>query len=551
MQWKTPTVFAGEDIECTITFKNVAAVRNPRRSPSPNPRVSQLASTRDRWKDALPMRSPQRPGTRSHRKSPSAQLFPQPNARGHKPALSLSTSHNFSHPLSPKNPQSGATIPSPGSNKHRRSVSIVSIGGDAVDEPPAVGQISSSTRPTRGHARAASLQVLPRRTGVANGMPSSGRYPDTGFVAMLTLQIAASYDRAFTVPSPLLRSSTSFAEQRADIQKSSRPRLYPNLDGGLTSANAVKNTRKSVPSFNSPPLRDELARQSGIVLSLSSDKTLGKLPIPSPTIYKDTTNASEQPNSATRKLSPATIDDTPRSSGELYTTSNNSTETLASEYLSQENNYLTYRPVHSRQNSHLVTASAPQADTLMMGYAQIAGSFTLDGSLVSQTHFEEAKKKGIIGHQGGGGVVRSVSTKRESGLFGSLAWGNIGESLGGLLSSNEMSSIKGAKGSTDIRAIPIISTPQAVLFVDLRLGPGESRTYDYSHPLPKGIPPSYKGRAIKVTYSLIVGSQRAAKFSQQHNIQHADIPFRVLTGVNGKHRFIKYLGHYLMRSRSW
>jgi hypothetical protein len=72
----------------------------------------------------------------------------------------------------------------------------------------------------------------------------------------------------------------------------------------------------------------------------------------------------------------------------------------------------------------------------MMGYAQIMGSFTLDGSLINQAPFEEVKRKGVVGGQGGGGVVGVEKTKRESGLFGALGWGNIGESLGGLLGAS-------------------------------------------------------------------------------------------------------------------
>ena len=212
--------------------------------------------------------------------------------------------------------------------------------------------------------------------------------------------------------------------------------------------------------------------------------------------------------------------------------SNNSTETLASEYIAPER--LLYTPGHSRQASSLAPIKNAQPEVLMMGYGQIMGSFTLDGSLVNQSPFDEAKRKGVIGGQGGGGVVRTNSTKRDSGLLSSFGWSNLGESLGGFLGGNELSSIKETKASTTARSIPILSTPQSVLFVDLQLQPGESRSYSYTHPLPKGIPPTHRGRAMKISYNLVVGTQRAAKVTQQHQVQHADIPFRVLPSVNGK-----------------
>ena len=169
-----------------------------------------------------------------------------------------------------------------------------------------------------------------------------------------------------------------------------------------------------------------------------------------------------------------------------------------------------------------------------MGYGHITGSFTLDTSLVNQGAFEEVKKKAIVGDLGGGGVVRVESTKRDSGLFGFSGWGNIGESLGGLLGGDELSSIKESKSSGNARSIPILSTPQSVLFVDLQLAPGESKSYCYKHILPRGIPPSHKGRAMRIAYNLVVGSQRAGTATHKHSLQHVEIPFRVLPGVNGK-----------------
>lgn len=168
-----------------------------------------------------------------------------------------------------------------------------------------------------------------------------------------------------------------------------------------------------------------------------------------------------------------------------------------------------------------------------MGYGQIAGSFILDGSLVNKAPFEEVKRKGIVGGQGGGGVVRAEATKREGGFFG-LGWGSIGGSLGGLLGNSELSSIKATQDIARMRSIPILSTPQSVLFVDLQLAPGESRSFTYRQRLPDSLPPTHKGRAMKISYNLTIGTQRAVKSTIQHHIRTVNIPFRVLTGVNGK-----------------
>lgn len=246
-------------------------------------------------------------------------------------------------------------------------------------------------------------------------------------------------------------------------------------------------------------------------------------------------NGTDSLNPITRILSPASMNGTPRSSLDFYAGSNNSTETLASEYDPKFTRWnlqngatgrrsLVFRPIKFEKT----------AETLIMGYGQIAGSFILDGSLVNKAPFEEVKRKGIVGGQGGGGVVRAEATKREGGLFAGLGWGSIGGSLGGLLGNNELSSIKATQDIASLRSIPILTTPQSVLFVDLQLAPGESRSFTYRQRLPDSLPPTHKGRAMKITYNLTIGTQRAVKSTIQHQIRTINIPFRVLTGVNGK-----------------
>jgi len=180
----------------------------------------------------------------------------------------------------------------------------------------------------------------------------------------------------------------------------------------------------------------------------------------------------------------------------------------------------------------------------MMGFAQISGFFTLDGSLVNEAPFESIKRKAVVGGHGGGGVVGIEKASKEGTLFGSFGWSSIGESLGGLLSGSDLSSIKEIKGIANAKSIPLISTPKSILFVDLNLAPGESRSYSYSFTLPRGLPPSHQGRAIRVSYQLIIGTQRPVAASHHDQpIRHVEIPFRVFGGVNAQG---EDLGHDLM-----
>jgi len=181
----------------------------------------------------------------------------------------------------------------------------------------------------------------------------------------------------------------------------------------------------------------------------------------------------------------------------------------------------------------------------MMGFAQISGSFTLDGSLVNESDFEEVKRKAVVGGQGGGGVVGIENKRQSGGMFGSLGWGSLSQSIGGLMGGSELSTIKEMKNIADSKSIPLITTPKSILFVDLQLAPGESRSYTFSFTLPRGLPPSHKGRAMKVVYNLVIGTQRPSSGSgkQQQAIKSVEVPFRVFGGVNIQG---EVLGHNLM-----
>lgn len=245
---------------------------------------------------------------------------------------------------------------------------------------------------------------------------------------------------------------------------------------------------------------------------------------------------------AARILSTTSIAGTPRSSGEFYSISNNSTETLASEYVTQQPVRIQGRPPHLRRPSNLSSQHSTKVpEALMMGYAQVQGSFTLDGSLVNLGPFEQVKRKAVVGGQGGG-VIGVETSKRDSGLLRGFGWGSLTSSLGELLGGGELSSIKEMRGIASSKAIPLLSTPQSILFVDLKLAAGESKTYEYAFRLPKGLPPTHRGKVMKISYSLVIGTQRPGGAKEQQ-VTSVEIPFRVLGSVNDHGEI---LGHDLM-----
>ncbi|XP_061620412.1 RAB6A-GEF complex partner protein 2 [Phyllopteryx taeniolatus] len=69
----------------------------------------------------------------------------------------------------------------------------------------------------------------------------------------------------------------------------------------------------------------------------------------------------------------------------------------------------------------------------------------------------------------------------------------------------------------------VLDTPPKILFCDLCLDPGESKTYSYSEVVPADGPPSFRGQAVKYVYKLTIGCQRV-----NSPIKLLRVPFRVL-----------------------
>ena len=300
--------------------------------------------------------------------------------------------------------------------------------------------------------------------------------------------------------------------------------------------------RPQLPSFDfkfpDAPPADSTNGRPAVVPSPKPDR----LPSPLKTPAKD--GLAYQHQQVTRIISATSVNGSNRSSGEFYSVSDHSTETLASEYT----NYSVQsgRPPppsrHARHYSSVVASPKPNdSQSLLMGYAQISASFTVDGSLINQSVFDEVKRKGVVGGQPGSGGLpgrpnpaSAERSRKGGGFWGALKWNAIEESINGFLSNNELDGLREMRGVVSSRSIPLLSTPQSLLFVDLRLAPGEEQSYSFSFALPKGLPASHKGKAIKISYNLVIGTQRPSGPNEPQRVNRINIPFRVYSGVNGK-----------------
>jgi len=534
VQWKDPTVFAGEDIECVITFRNTAKVQSERDGDK------KLIRQRSRYDILRPEGGRQRATTQStvfsrpgFNRAPSITSN-RTASKGHQHTLSLNVFANPDSPHARTNSTTSVAVNNVGrpSHNHGRSLSIMSLGSDGQHASSSRGPPSAGlNRKPRGHGRSSSMQITTRVSPAIS--PPLASAP-------------------FRQPSPLQEANTPPLEG-GQFTEYINPRHQRRRSGIKSVPNTPGLPKRSesqpesfAPQFKfppepSPPKEPIFHEQLKPTLTRTNlHSTTKNLRASSPSNADGMLNALHP---ISRVISENSVAESPRESSDFYSMSNRSDETVASELPSRLSSRLLSRPPLSRQTSTNTLADrSKEPEHLMMAYAQTMGFFSLDGSLVNQAPFEEVKRKGVVGGQGGGGVV-GVGSKRESGLFGSLGWGNIGESLTGLLGMDEMSSMKEMRSLASMKNIPLLSTPQSILCVDLRLAPGESRSYSYKFKIPTGLPPSHKGRSIKVQYNLRLGVQRSGKLNEQQNMKFIEIPFRVLGSVSNDGEI---LGHNLM-----
>ena len=518
--WDRPAVFAGEEVECTITIKNIApSPRTRQSSPLFNLRADE--TRRHLWRSDLSKQVTST--TRTNPLPVRGSRFYTATTDRHRSAFLSRNSTEVSGAYSHR-PQLGLDRKAKATpHKHGRSISIISMGPEPRPSglnDDNVTNFSALDR-RRLHTRAASVQSIPNNSHV-NPM-----------VRSVTSPRVSTYDALFDIsrktkqPSPDKGTTSDLVDRSPPNSKAgSLGLMRPVEEIGSTPETSPEKSKNGTTRFTTAP---------GI--SPMKALELGPRKVGLPDSGEGKVNNDLQTQSS-KILSPVSTDQTPRSSLEGYSQSNHSTETLASEYVLPLSTYHQVGGTQTRRGISESTSAATVAvtESLMMGYVQLNGFFTLDGSLINLGPFESIKKRGIIGGQGGGGVVGIGTSKRDSGLFGSLAWSNISQSLGGLTGVHEPSSMREMKGKAETKAIPIISTPQSILFVNIKLRAGESRSFRYRYHLPEGLPPSCKGRSIKISYQLTIGIQRPHLSSQSQHLSNVDVPFKVLPSIQGTYK---------------
>ena len=486
--WETPAVFAGQDLKCRITFRNI--------STSPSQKYAKIRSTDQAGSPGKPPVLRQLAPGDVRLRAPGSKR----QAWAHRATSSFHATDRF------ENAEAAFAKP----QKHKRSVSILSISSS-----PTVPREHAVPRPNR---EASKPTVGPRAESSSNF--SLSKSSPHSFVISPGELTATELETQTPVTSSRFRKT---AGSDTNLHRSSRPTRsrspavlagFEQNDSSWTQHLDTGSTRpndKVIPSEAAEPAR---IRQDG----------------------KGITDQNANIRAPFRIASYGNPVGTPRSSIDDYSLSNHSSDTLASEYPAA---FLNPRPSRraeddSTPSPFLASNGIRKPETLMMGYVQLVGGFILDGSLVSPSPFERAKRRGVIGGQAGGGVVGVDHSTKNNGLLGSFGWAKFGRSFGSMLNGkSDLSSFREMKGIADDKAIPIISTPQAVLFVNMTLRPGESKSFSYSHALPSAIPPTYKGRTIRSTYHLLIGTQKQQSATEKPRVTHVEAPFRVLPALDG------------------
>jgi hypothetical protein len=326
------------------------------------------------------------------------------------------------------------------------------------------------------------------------------------------------------------RNGSTGSTQQNGLQVPSRSRSRSPLTASTSPGGSAVHSRESTPDFKFPAV--EGISQPPYAEAVEGGRAIGI--------------QSMQKKSTLRDISGSSMADSNRSSTDFHSLSNQSQETLMSEQPSLMSDTPQSTSARTRQQYLMgpVTTKSATTARLLMGYAQVNATFTLDSSLVDPSPFEEVKRKGFLGGQAGGGVVGVKKARPVTGIFGGFGLNNISESIGSLMSGTDLSSVKEMKAVASSRSIPLLSTPQSLLFVDLQLAPGEERSYSFAYILPKGLPASHRGKAIRIGYNLIIGVQGAPGARDVQTMRHVKIPLRVFSGVNSDGEIF---GHDLMQ----
>lgn len=210
IEWKKPAVFAGEDLECVITFKNVAQVPNPKKIAT---EARNHNPPRERWKDNTSAHILHQ--RLDHASFQSSSLT---HPKGHRNTSSLNSPRPPASEFEDEN--NAQSEQETAGQRHRRSVSIVSISGDSPSSERRPPSVSAPRRPGQGHGRAVSLHILPQRYTSSGKSPNLSNQTVDPPTPMRRDGPASPQDRAATEPALFMSSTFSTVDESVSAHHS-------------------------------------------------------------------------------------------------------------------------------------------------------------------------------------------------------------------------------------------------------------------------------------------------------------------------------------------
>ncbi|TPX32710.1 hypothetical protein SmJEL517_g04247 [Synchytrium microbalum] len=465
---KEGVFFAGEAFTCSLTFSNVSSVVSSTSGASRNNSIASL---------------PKRTASLVHFGDLSSipEATQASSSTVEKPTLNILDKQNTDS----KHDENRTTI---------QMSSLNTTAGMLPGSPAAMVQ----TRPTEFSNRNGT-EVYEKENTVAhstsNGTARNSLHAPNGSISHSVSQFdeVDQRKRLYNVAEPFEGYLPEYSQPFTPLLPR-RPSQPPSLPFPSQVADSVVDHSASNPNNRSDKHGGERLYLRTVVSETSGHNSIIASPTPttpSKTVIENGALPVED------HLSEATV--SPNRQHRPSLTTRTSTDSLASSLPGH---------VYQQSSTALHPPTSSQVEEITLGFAQMSGSFTLDGSTVKLSAFDELKKQ----------IMYRPVNGFSSGPGG-------GGSLFPPLGPDNNSRPTGAK--TD-KSLPLYTTPPSILFANLSLASGESRTYRYEIKLPSSLPPSHRGKLIRISYKLLVGIQR---FGGGRRNQIIQLPFRLFGSV--------------------
>ncbi|KAJ1653267.1 Golgi membrane exchange factor (Ric1p-Rgp1p) subunit [Dispira simplex] len=182
--------------------------------------------------------------------------------------------------------------------------------------------------------------------------------------------------------------------------------------------------------------------------------------------------------------------------------------------------------------------AASKMERILWAFAQVTGTFSVEPALVCKDKLIPLRTTAMYSSTG----LATTTSGAGGNVMGGGSLGTDATPVAHLKSSsNSLPSLASRSGGggayRNAPKWPVFSTPPSILCSDLTLRPGQCRTITYELKLPEHLPSTFRGKAIRFSYTLVLVIQKSALNQKSHIIQ---VPFKILARVDQGGSFVPY-----------